>query len=376
MQVAIIGGGIAGLTMGIALERANIPYTVYEATSQIKPVGAGIALASNAMQVYRYLGLEDLIAQKGMAISKVLLTDMRLKELTSSDLAYFKDKYKLENIAIHRHELHQVLLEAIPKNRVVLNKRLQNITKQENGDYLLTFSDTTTCVAQYIIGADGLRSKVREHLFGQAILRDAHQVCWRGTLQYDMGSLYDNTAIEAWGKAKRFGFVKLDSKTLYWYFLINQDLYNNNMSLNSYLHQIDPQVADFIRKTPDEAIFKDKIFDLKPLESWHKHRVCLIGDAAHATTPNLGQGACQGIEDVYVISKLLQRFPLELALMKFSAIRRPKALKVVKHSWLLGKVAQIKNPVFVQIRNMCFKYMPEFLKQKQMQMLFDLQKVE
>ncbi len=355
MKVAIIGAGIAGLTMAIALKRANIPFVIYEAAKEIKPVGAGIAIANNAMQVYQYLGVSDKLNAQGVRISTVKLTDFNLNLLNSTDLTPYEQQYQLANIAIHRSELHQVLLDEIGIEHVVLGKRIHNIEKQANGIYDLTFTDNSKVSHEYVIGADGIRSKVRQLIFGDQPLRDAKQVCWRGVLDFDLPATHDHAALEGWGKGKRFGFVKLDSRQVYWYFLVDEDKYIRHPELTDHLSDCNPLVAKMIQQTPTSEIFIDKIYDLQLMQEWYKDKVCLIGDAAHATTPNLGQGACQGIEDVYVISKLLEHIPLDKALHRFPIIRRKKAHSIVRNSWELGKIAQLSNPVLVFTRNTAFK---------------------
>lgn len=375
MKVAIIGAGIAGLTMAIALKRANIPFVIYEATKEIKPVGAGIAIANNAMQVYRYLGVADQLNERGVRISTVKLTDFKLNLLNSTDLTPYEQRYKLANIAIHRSELHQVLLNAIDRENVVLGKRIQYIEKRADGLYELMFTDNNKATHEYVIGADGIRSQVREFIFGDHPLRDAKQVCWRGVLDFDLPPTHNHVAREGWGKGKRFGFVKLDSKQVYWYFLVDEDKYIKQPELKDHLGDCAPLVAQMITQTPPSELHIDKIYDLQLMQQWYKDKVCLIGDAAHATTPNLGQGACQTIEDVYVFSRLLEKFTLDEALQKFPVIRRKKAHSIVRNSWQLGQIAQLSNPLVVAARNTAFKVLPAFLKDKQMKEMFELDKV-
>lgn len=375
MEVAIIGGGIAGLTMAIALKRANIPFVIYEATKEIKPVGAGIAIANNAMQVYRHLGVADKLSDKGTRISNVLLTDFRLNVLDHTDLTPFEQQYKLANVAIHRSQLHQVLLGELETADILLDKRLEGISRNNEGLYQLTFKDGSKATHKFIIGADGLRSQVRQHIFGEKPLRDAKQVCWRGVLDFELPQKYEHVALEGWGRGKRFGFVKLEENVVYWYYLVNEAIYKEGAPLDSYLSGCDPMVRKMILDTPSASIFRDKIYDLPLLDEWYKDQVALIGDAAHASTPNLGQGACQAIEDVYVISKLLEHYSLEESLAKFTAIRRSKAHMIVCESWKLGKVAQFSNPLLAGMRNTVFKMLPASLKKKQLVAMFELQKV-
>ncbi|MDM1405349.1 FAD-dependent monooxygenase [Myroides marinus] len=375
MKVAIIGAGIAGLTMAIALKKANISFVVYESTAQLKPVGAGIAIANNAMQVYRHLGIFDKLTPRGTRISTVMLTDMNLKVLTQSDLTPFEKKYQLANVAIHRSELHKVLVDEVGMEHIVLNKRLEELNQGNDGLYTLQFTDGTSASHEYVIGADGIRSKVRQALYGEYTLRDAKQVCWRGVLDFELSDKYNNIALEGWGRGDRFGFVKLLDKQVYWYFLVNEDKYLQNKDLNTLIKDCCPLVKDMIMQTAEEEIFLNKIYDLPLIQEWSLGKSCLIGDAAHATTPNLGQGACQGIEDVYVISKLLEKVSLEEAFQSFTAIRRKKAHGIVCESWKLGQIAQLSNPIITTARNTAFKLLPSFLKDKQIKMMFELQEV-
>lgn len=371
MQVAIVGAGIGGLTLAIALKKAGISFRVYEAASELRPVGAGIAIANNAMQVYRHLGVAPQLNEKGTRISTVRLTDLNLRVLDQTSLVSFEQHYQLANIAIHRSDLHQVLLDAVGVEHLQLNKRLQQITSTEAG-YTLAFTDGTTEQHPFVIGADGLRSKVRQALFGDYPLRDAHQMCWRGVLPFELPKGYAHVAVESWGKGKRMGFVELDKHQVYWYFLVDEALYQPDTDVELYLAGCPLWVQQMIQQTPKESIHLDKIYDLKPFEGWYKEKACLIGDAAHATTPNLGQGACQAIEDVYVISRLLERHTLEEALRKFPAIRQAKAHKIVRESWVLGKMAQWQNPISVVLRNTSFRLLPTWVKKKQMQQMFTL----
>ena len=91
--------------------------------------------------------------------------------------------------------------------------------------------------------------------------------------------------------------------------------------------------------------------DLKPISSWHYKNVCLIGDSAHATTPNMGQGACQAIEDAFVLSECLNKYGVTKAFSEYQKLRLPKAHQVVKASWLVGKIAHISNPILISLRN-------------------------
>ncbi|MHC5309841.1 FAD-dependent monooxygenase [Myroides sp. LJL116] len=371
-KVAIIGAGIAGLTMALALKKQNIDFVIYESAKKLKPVGAGIALAANAMQIFNYFGISEKLKQSGVRMLQVELSDFNLNRLSTNDLLSFENKYKALNIAIHRRELHRILVEEIGIENILLDKRLACVKQENPQAYTLIMLDGSNFTHSIVIGADGLRSKVRDFVYPNSKIRDAKQVCYRGVVDFNLPNELDNTSLEAWGSGKRFGFVKINDNQVYWYFLINENLKKDSATLSSYLKACPDMVRELIQKTPSENIFEDNIYDLEPINNWVKGGVCLIGDAAHATTPNLGQGACQGIEDAYVISLLLQKYDLLMALEKYPNLRRAKAHKVVKQSWNLGKVAQLESVFWGNMRNAAFQLLPEYLANKQMNWLFDI----
>ncbi|MHC5353211.1 FAD-dependent monooxygenase [Myroides sp. LJL115] len=373
-KVAIIGAGIAGLTMALALKKQNIDFVIYESAKKLKPVGAGIALAANAMQIFNYFGISEKLKQSGVRMLQVELSDFNLNRLSTNDLLSFENKFKALNIAIHRRELHRILVEEIGIENILLDKRLACVKQENTQGYTLIMQEGSNFTHSIVIGADGLRSKVRDFVHPNSKIRNAKQVCYRGVVDFNLPNELDNTSLEAWGSGKRFGFVKINDNQVYWYFLINENLKKASTTLFNYLEECPDMVRELIQKTPSENIFEDNIYDLEPINNWVKGGVCLIGDAAHATTPNLGQGACQGIEDAYVISLLLEKYDLLTALEKYPSLRREKAHKVVKQSWNLGKVAQLESVLWGNMRNAAFQLLPEYLANKQMNWLFDIHK--
>ncbi len=215
---------------------------------------------------------------------------------------------------------------------------------------------------------------MRNQLFKAGTLREANQQCWRGICEIQLPSKYDHELNEAWGKGKRFGFVKISEKKFYWYALKNLKLFGSNEpDLTETFFEFHEDIRNMIAFTPKNQIIVSPITDLLPLHQWQRENVCLIGDAAHATTPNLGQGAGQAIEDAYVLGKLLdQGMLLEDTFKKFEALRRKKAHHIVKTSWRVGKIAHLENRFGIWMRNTLMKNMPAAVNQKQMDMIFEL----
>lgn len=374
MEIAIIGAGIGGLTTALALKKAGISFTIYESADELKPVGAGIILAMNAMRVYSDLGMADKIARNGNRISIINLTKPNFGKLSSNDLGFFEKQYNVSTTAIHRADLHKVLAEEVGQEYIVLGKRLQNIIRTEN-NHRLEFEDGTSAEAQYIIGADGIRSVVRTLLFPDSEYRDAGQWCWRGVADTIEGlETYQHEATEAWGKGTRFGFVRLNDRQVYWYFLVDKDRAEADSDIMPFLKEYHPSVAQIIKATPKENWFVSPIVDLKPIQQWNLNNVCLMGDAAHATTPNLGQGACQAIEDAYILGKLLQKHSINEAFRLYPLLRKQKAHAVVNMSWKIGKLSHLRNPLAIAFRNFVMKATPDYLNRKQLEKLFVLEK--
>jgi len=370
--INIIGAGIGGLTTALTLKQKGLNVQLFESSAEIKPVGAGIIIANNAMQVFQKLGIQDKIEKVGNKISYMKITDTQLKEISVVDLTEYEKKYGVHNIAIHRGELQKILVDEIGYDNINLSKRLSKIEKHEL--FKLTFEDNTTIESKLVIGADGLKSVVRNQLFEENTLRNAHQICWRGICETDLPIKYHNELNEAWGKGKRFGFVKVSDKKVYWYALTNSKNTNpDNVNLAELFKEFHSDILQIIKATNKDQIIISDIIDLKPIEKWQSQNVCLIGDAAHATTPNLGQGACQAIEDAYIIGKLLDSgLSIENTFEDYEKIRRKKAHTIVNTSWTIGKMAHIENSFGVWMRNTIMKSLPKSANKKQLDMIFNL----
>ena len=372
MNTAIIGAGIGGLTTALTLQQRNINVAIYEGAPAIKPVGAGIIMANNAMQVFQQLGIQSAIEKAGNKISRLRITDPQLHDLSVIDLHPFEAKYGVHNVAIHRGALQQILADAVGYEHIHLSKRLSRIEK--NDDFTLYFDDYTAIQTNVLIGADGIKSVVRNQLFEQSQLRNAHQYCWRGICEMNLHERHHNAPVEAWGKGKRFGFVKIGAKKVYWYALVNSlSFTTHGVNLVNVFGDFHRDILEIISNTPQQQLIETEIIDLKPITKWHGDRVCLVGDAAHATTPNMGQGACQAVEDAYILGKLLDKgLSLEKTFAEYQRLRQKKARMIVDTSWRMGQLSQLENDWGIWVRNALLKLVPSSINQKQMETVFRL----
>lgn len=377
MMIDIIGAGIGGLTTAIALEQKGVKTRIFEQAKKIRPVGAGIILANNAMQVYEKLGLRKEIEKVGNHISSVNITKANLTPLSKVDLSFFEKKHGVKNIAIHRGLLQQILISKLNATDLNLNHRLSKMQLTDS-EYSLYFENKNPIQSSTLIGADGLNSMVRQNLFTNSTVRRAKQVCWRGVTNFNLPTKYKNELNEAWGKRERFGFVQIAEDKVYWYALKSFKKDKEEFpvdAIEKYFTDFHPVVREIISATSKTQINTAEILDLKPINNWYKDNVCLIGDAAHAMTPNMGQGACQAIEDAYILSECLAKYEVKVAFEVFQKSRLPKAHQVVKASWLFGKMAHLSNPVLIKIRNQFMQMIPSSISKKQSEQIFQLSKL-
>jgi 2-polyprenyl-6-methoxyphenol hydroxylase-like FAD-dependent oxidoreductase len=372
-MIHIIGAGIGGLTTALTLKQIGYKVRLYESATAIKPVGAGIVLASNAMQVFQKLGLQGALENAGHKIHEMYLTDEQINPLSIADLTYFEQKYNVTTLAIHRGDLQRILAETIGFEHITFGKRLATIAKKEN-IYQLNFEDGTSVEAKIVIGADGIHSKVRNQIFGEMRTRNALQPCWRGVCDMVLPQKYLNKGHEAWGRGKRFGFFQINPQKVYWFALINQPRHmNQNLNLLELFKGFHPDILNIISKTLDNQIIMNDIIDLKPIHRWQQEKVCLVGDAAHATTPNLGQGACQAIEDAYTLGKCLENTEdIQYAFQQYEKKRMKKAHLVVNISWQMGILAHLENRIGVWVRNKMLQHVPKSSNFKLMEQLAQL----
>jgi len=134
-------------------------------------------------------------------------------------------------------------------------------------------------------------------------------------------------------------------------------------------------VDELIQATPDNQIHVAEITDLKPIKAWYQNQICLIGDAAHAMTPNMGQGAGQSIEDAFILANCLEKYPPQEAFEKYQSLRQTKVLQIVNNSWRIGQIAQLENSFGIWLRNQMMKLTPDAIGKKQTAQVFKLAEV-
>lgn len=367
--VLILGGGIAGLTTAIALQRKHIDFMVFEAVPEITAVGSGISLAGNAMQALEKLSVADDVKAHGHLITSMIIQDEKGNYLSALDTRKFIEEHGMYNVAIHRGDLHKVLLKNIPTEKILTGKKAVRIQEKADG-VVVMFADGSEQQGAAVIVAEGIHSAIRKQLLPDSQPRYSGYTCWRGVTENQWG--ITQQAIETWGPAGRLGYVPIGNNNVYWFACKNAPQLDERMknftisdlvkNFNGYAHPI----PEIISSTPPENLIWSDISDLKPISRFAFNRVLLIGDAAHATTPNLGQGACLGIEDALLVAEeLSQQNDPVVAFKSFELKRLDRAHFIVNTSYRLGKIAQVENKILAGIRNFLVKLTPQHVNEKQ-----------
>lgn len=378
MKITIIGGGITGLTAALVLLKKGFKCNVYENADSLAEVGAGIWMQPNAMKVLDYLEIGNQVRKSGMELNQVEITNQNLIPFIETDEKFVTDSLDNKIISIHRARLQKILFEALPSNTIHFDEKYishQNV----NGKIQINFSDNNL-ETDVLLGADGINSLVRKNLFTSE-LRFSGQTCWRGVAQLKLDDEYLAVGKETWGNNLRFGFANISPTEVYWFAVSKasknekEDILKRKDNLLKMYHSFHPLISEIIQNTAKDKIIRHDINDLKRLETWHQENVCLLGDAGHATTPNMGQGAGQGIEDAYYIGQYLsQKESPNEAFVQFEKARRKKVDYVVNNSWMFGKMAH--NTFGRMVMKLIMKLTPQKILLKQLQTLYSVNELD
>lgn len=373
--ILIIGGGIAGLCAAIALRHAGMQVKVYEKSSGPMPVGAGILIAPNALQALQPYGISGEMIRRGYPGDGFRLLSDRGRDLTRMAIpSDYGSQY-----SIHRKDLHDLLLTALPSDTVEWGKSFSSLEQNENG-VRAAFRDGSQAEGDLLVAADGIYSGVRSQLFPGEPYRYAGYTCWRGVVPADGLDGLTPHFIETWGTQGRFGIVPLPDRRVYWYALINARQSDPRLAdysaadLHRLFQDYHAPIPDLLLRTGTADMIQRDIVDMAPMKCFYSDRVVFVGDAAHAITPNMGQGACQAMEDVRVLSDCLLASPDHSEAFALYQARRQKRIRQISaQSRKIGRVAQSESVLFTRFRNRLMKHVPARLSRRQADQLYRFQ---
>jgi 2-polyprenyl-6-methoxyphenol hydroxylase-like FAD-dependent oxidoreductase len=366
-MIVVVGAGPGGLAAGLALGRAGFEVEVWERAPALRTAGAGLTLQGNAMRMLDALGVAEAVRAAGAELTSGAIVDDAGAVVNRLPLGRFAALWGQPGVGIHRGTLARILSEALGPERVRFGRTVTGLS----GGCLLT-DDGVRHEADLVVGADGIHSVVRTSLFGPRPLRYAGYTCWRGVAHRQ---LRPGTLEERWGPGLRLGTVPIGGDRVYWFAVADAPPEGvdpeDRMAALRARFAVFEEAHDLFEATPADTVIRNDIVDFAPLDRWSEGRVTLLGDAAHAMTPNLGQGACQAIEDAVVLAASLEAHGLEEGPRVYEAKRRPRANALVHRSRRFGAMAQLRSGWLRTLRNVALRGLsPEWLMVRSMDALY------
>jgi salicylate hydroxylase len=338
-RVAIVGGGIGGLTTALALLGAGFNVRVYEQAQTLSEIGAGIQLAPNCTRILRRLGLLDRIAQvafRPLAYQFRRWDDDRLLSQTPFGDT-IEQRFGAPYFHIHRADLITLLSEAMPPGCVALGRRCVGVAEQ-NELVTIHFADAGTAEADIVVGADGIHSAVRTALLGPEAPRFTSQVAFRGLVPAErLAHLrIERYAITRLGPGAHFvQYFVSSGRFLNLVCLLDQtDWTRESWTDHGEVEELKAAYAGWHTTVRDiinalDTTLKWALFDRLPLPRWSFGRITLLGDACHPMLPYMAQGAAQAMEDAATLAACLARTDEPAAaLQQYEALRLPRATRV------------------------------------------------
>ena len=366
--VIIIGAGIGGLALAAACERTGLAYRVIERAPALREVGAGLGLWASAIRALRTLGVDTSFGPSAAEIVIGEVCSWRGQVLSRTDMGQHARELGAPSLVVHRAELHAAIAARVDPARVRLGASLRSLTQDDAG--VTAELDTGERLrGRVLIGADGLHSLVRAHLFGASPPRYAGETCYRGVADIAPPEL--QTLREIQGPGQRCAVCVLGERRVYWWAAMpapegERDDPDQRRDLLLHRYAGWPfGIVEALTATAPDAVLRNDLHDRPPLPRWSSGRISLLGDAAHPTTPNLGQGACMAIEDAVVLARELGR-PGRLrepaaALLAYEAERRERTGRLVELSRRFGALGQWRHPALVWLRESLLRVTPPAL---------------
>lgn len=352
MEITIIGAGMGGLTTGIALKKFGHKVTIYEQAEKILPVGAAISLWSNGVKCLNYLGLTEQVAKLGGQMDQLAY----IEGLTGDTMTQFSLLPLIEEVGqrpypVSRADLQNMLMDEFGREDIQLGKKMVELQEQKGG-VLVKFSDRTEIKTDLLIGADGTHSITRAYVLGEQVSRRyAGYVNWNGLVEISEKL----TPADQWttfvGQGKRVSLMPVADGKFYFFFDVPLPvgLENNRAEYKTLLKQYFEgwcaPVQHLIDVLDEQKTNRVEIHDIEPFAQFYKGRVVIVGDAAHSTTPDIGQGGCQAMEDAIYLARSLQinTLGLEDALKRYQNKRNERANELVLRARKRCDVTHMKD---------------------------------
>lgn len=357
--IAILGAGIAGLTAAIACSACGIPYQLIETNAHSFEEGAAITLWPNALLALQKLGVFTEVPDWMHFIEHAEVCSVQNRLLYELPLHWIQGEYGFPPTCIKRSQLMHWLWGKLGYPEIRYGRCVSIAENTKGVEVRFDNGSTERYIA--VIAADGIHSAVRQQLFGER-KRIMNYIAWRGIAQTEKIPL--GCMREYWAPGARFGYANIDRSHVYWFATLNQKLFSDNYTnawndMYKILHAFPKSVKACIEATPSAEILQHDIAEILPGTPMAHGKIVLIGDAAHAITPNLGLGGCLALEDAACLQQCLRNEdPIAVQFQQFAYHRKKRVSFIANVTRWLGQVTQIEHKGLIMLRDQLVRVLP------------------
>ena len=358
-RVLIAGGGLGGIATALALQLQGIDSVVFERAPQLRDGGAGLHIFTNGMLALAHLGVADQVAKVAPAQSVCHFATSTGRAIGEYPVGRFVERYGQPTVAVSRSDLHGILRDAVSA-RIVTGAEVTGYTERADG-VSLHFADGTSEDGDLLVGADGVRSAVRSQLLGPQPPDYTGYIAWRGHAELAPEEFPPGTFRALFGPGVRFTYYDIAPGVVHWMSVANgpaggrdQGTPEQTLDMLRARHAgWTAPVGRILDATVPESILRGDVVDRKPDSVWGRSRVTLLGDAAHAMSFNIGQGACLAVEDAIELAGQLAApgATVTHALRAYEAERqeRTRPMQLLAHR--IGVMGALENPAAIWLRD-------------------------
>jgi 2-polyprenyl-6-methoxyphenol hydroxylase-like FAD-dependent oxidoreductase len=356
--IAIIGAGIGGVAAAVALHQAGICVKVFERVDRLREAGAGMSLWPNGTAVLQQLGLLDAVIAQGHSGTRFQVRSRTGEVLMRIGTA----QAETPTICIHRADLLRILADALPPDCLATEHEVADL-KFSGNKVDLCFTNGDRLICDGVVGADGMHSAMRGRLASMSKPVYRGYAIFRGIADLAENLSVENNS-ESWGEGSRFGILSIGENKVCWYATVNLSKPPvaaewPKERLQEKFRDWHSPIPELIATTAPSAIMINAARDQQPFRRWNKGPATLLGDASHALTPNLGQGACMALEDALVLANCFKRrTDVSEGFRLYESMRFHRVRNAIWRSRWLGAVGQWENCAIVSLRNAITKAVP------------------
>lgn len=382
-DIAIVGGGIAGLAASLFAKQKKMHIPIYEKTSHLDCKDNLLWIAPNGLHLLNVLGLAKQFQERSVAQNKMIFSTRDLKPMMTLDCDQLIASNGYPIFAIKRQDLYQIILDELIRQggEIFFDHAIESID-QTSDKVTLSFQDRSDHVhCDYVIGADGIGSRIRNLIFPNSHIKYQGLCTYLGRSETEIAEKYIGKTTEAWGFGTRFVFTSVDSKTTYWSAIERPDVYRKNsdpipddfpQKLFYQFQEYHPDILTVIKGMNPESTHRCNFGVVSGLSKFSYGRICLIGDAAHAMPPNMGQGASLGLEDAYCLIHLLSTgTDVSLIDREFQKMRHKRVNQMMQLANTMNVFFQPKTGLGRWARDCFVRMMPDRLNQKKAAQLYE-----